>query len=147
MSHDLQLGRHFSRHLYCDAFLTKDGLRLIPVHRNILAAVSTSFAKLFKQGDYQTPLVVPVVDFETLEKIVNYIYRGSIEFSSVEEYNNFTIALNVLRVDLKHRVDYHQQLGEKTTDQLERRPRKQVKVWSCWCNTSLGCFRMCLQSR
>ena len=47
MSHDLKLGHHFSRHLYCDAFLTKDGLRLIPVHRNILAAVSITFAKIF----------------------------------------------------------------------------------------------------
>ena len=136
MSHDLQLGRHFSRHLYCDAFLTKDGLRLIPVHRNILAAVSNSFAKIFQQGDNKKPLVVPVVDFETLEKVVNYIYRGSIEFFSVEDYDNFNIALNVLRVDLNHKVDGRQHLGEKKTGQLERRPGKQVHLeavvsWLC----------------
>ena len=131
MSHDLQLGRHFSRHLYCDAFLTKDGLRLIPVHRNILAAVSNSFAKIFQQSDNQKPLVVPVVDFETLEKVVNYIYRGSIEFLSVEDYDNFNIALNVLRVNLNHKVDWQQHLGEKPTGQLERRPWKQVHFVSC----------------
>ena len=131
VSHDLKLGRHFSRHLYCDAFLTKDGLRLLPVHRNILAAVSISFAKIFQQGDNKKPLVVPVVDFETLEKVVNYIYRGSIEFLSVEEYESFGMALNVLRVDLYHRVDWQQQqqleLGDKETGQLKSSYWKQVK--------------------
>ena len=31
--HGLVRGRHFSRKLFCDAMLTKDGVALLPVHR------------------------------------------------------------------------------------------------------------------
>ena len=88
--HGLVRGRHFSRNLFCDAMLTKDGVALLPVHRwpglvrkyfvpcgkeiglrnllarALLAAVSTKFRRLFEAAG-GAAVVVPVVDLPTLK--------------------------------------------------------------------------------
>ena len=43
--------KRFPKDLFCDAWLTKDGVTLIPVHRVILAGVSDKFKKLFQREE------------------------------------------------------------------------------------------------
>jgi hypothetical protein len=108
LSHSLRLGPLFNRDEYCDAVLTKDGERLIPVHRNILASVSTKFKRMFETSDLREGLgayvVVPVVDFDALKKVVDYIYDGKTEFGELDDYDNFRDALAMLKVEVKQEV-------------------------------------------
>ena len=100
LTHQLHAGKHFVRELFCDGQLTKDGATTIPIHRIILAAVSTRFKSMFEQKDNQTPYVVPVVDLATLARVVDFIYEGAVEFHREEEYEEFVDALAILKVDI-----------------------------------------------
>ena len=100
LTHQLHLGKHIARELFCDGQLTKDGTTTIPIHRTILAAVSTRFGSMFEQKDNQTPYVVPVVDLATLARVVDFIYEGAAEFDREEESEEFREALVILKVDI-----------------------------------------------
>jgi len=99
LTHRLHLGKHFARKSFCDGQLTKDGDTTIPIHRTILAAVSTKFKRMFQQKDNSSPYVVPVVDLATLARVVDFIYEGAVEFDKEEELGDFRDALAFLRVD------------------------------------------------
>ena len=88
--------------LFCDAWLTKDGVTLIPVHRYILAGVSDKFKKLFQREEEGGGRVhvVPLVDFESLKRVVNFIYYGQIVLKSMEEHGHFLDALATLKVEV-----------------------------------------------
>ena len=88
--------------LFCDAWLTKDGVTLIPVHRYILAGVSDKFKKLFQREEEGGGRVhvVPLVDFESLKQVVNFIYDGQIVLKSKEEHGHFLDALATLKVEV-----------------------------------------------
>ena len=104
LSHGCRLGRHFSRELYCDAQLTKDGVTTLPVHRAILAAASTKFGRMFEGKDNKAPFVVPLVDFATLAQVVEYIYEGRVVFPSQVELEDFMTVLDIMKVDLEGQV-------------------------------------------
>ena len=101
LTHRLHLGKHFARESFCDGQLTKDGDTTIPIHRTILAAVSTKFKRMFQQKDNSSPYVVPVVDLATLARVVDFIYEGAVEFDKEEELGDFRDALTFLRVDIE----------------------------------------------
>ena len=99
VSHDVRYGKNFSRNLFCDARLTKDGVTLIPVHKIILASFSSKFKKIFESEDGGGGLtVVPVVDFPNLKRVINFIYDGKVTVHSKEELGEFLDALALLKV-------------------------------------------------
>jgi hypothetical protein len=107
VSHSLTFGRHFNRDEYCDAWLTRDGVTLLPVHRNILAGVSTMFRKMFDPTKTREPdpIKVPLVDFSNLKRVIHFIYDGRVEFIDENRYyDEFQETLKVLKVDLDLKV-------------------------------------------
>ena len=82
----------------CDVELTKDGGPGLSAHRNILAAVSQRFDKLLKAENGGTEMV-PVIDTRILTRVMDFIYEDQAVFEE-EEYNDFTDALNFLKIDL-----------------------------------------------
>ena len=103
VSHDVRYGKNFSRNLFCDARLTKDGVTLIPVHKIILASFSSKFKKIFESEDGGGGLtVVPVVDFPNLKRVINFIYDGKVTVHSKEELGEFLDALTLLKVHKKY---------------------------------------------
>ena len=52
----------------------------IRAHRVILAAFSSSFAKLFKrQPDVTRPVEVRQIDYNSLNHVINFIYSGELK--------------------------------------------------------------------
>ena len=99
MTHDVRLGKNFSRNLFCDARLTKDGVAFIPVHKIILASFSSKFKKIFESEDTGGGLTeVPLVDFPNLKRVVNFIYDGQVTLHSEDELSDFKDALVLLKV-------------------------------------------------
>ena len=113
VSHDVRYGKNFSRNLFCDARLTKDGVTLIPVHKIILASFSSKFKKIFESEDGGGGLtVVPVVDFPNLKRVINFIYDGKVTVHSKEELGEFLDALALLKVHKRiPRVELRSQLA------------------------------------
>ena len=86
--------KRFPKNLFPDAWLTKDGVALLPVHRVILAGASGKFKRLFQREEGEKGVhVVPLVDFDILKQVVNFIYDGEIVLESREEQNDFMAAL------------------------------------------------------
>jgi len=100
LTNSLNLGPFFCKDLFCDAFFTKDNVALIPIHRNIMAGVSSRFRAMFEENLDCQVFVVPLVDYDTLKKIVKYIYCGSVSFEKKEELEDFKIALDILKVEV-----------------------------------------------
>ena len=100
LTNSLNLGPFFCKDLFCDAFFTKDNVALIPIHRNIMAGVSSRFRAMFEENLDCKVFVVPLVDYDTLKKIVKYIYCGSVSFEKKEELEDFKIALDILKVEV-----------------------------------------------
>ena len=93
--------KRFPKNLFPDAWLTKDGVALLPVHRVILAGASGKFKRLFQREEGEKGVhVVPLVDFDILKKVVNFIYDGEIVLESREEQNDFMDALATLQVEV-----------------------------------------------
>ena len=106
VSHSLHIlgNKRFPKDLFCDAWLTKDRVSLIPVHRVILAGVSDKFKKLFQRQDEEGRGRVHVVhtplDYDILKRVVNFIYDGQIVLKSGEEHGDFMDALATLKVEV-----------------------------------------------
>jgi len=100
LTNSLNLGPFFCKDLFCDAFFTKDNIALIPIHRNIMAGVSSRFRAMFEEDLDCKVFVVPLVDYDTLKKIVKYIYGGSVSFEKKEELDDFKIALDILKLEM-----------------------------------------------
>ena len=99
VTHNVQFSKSLSRNLFCDARLTKDGVALIPVHKIVLASFSSKFKRMFESQDQRDGLtVVPVVDFPSLKRVINFIYNSRITLNSKEELDDFLDALSVLKV-------------------------------------------------
>ena len=93
--------KRFPKNLFPDAWLTKDGVALLPVHRVILAGASEKFKKLFQREEGEKRVhVVPLVDFDILKKVVNFIYDGEIVLESREGHSDFMDALATLQVEV-----------------------------------------------
>ena len=93
--------KRFPKNLFPDAWLTKDGVALLPVHRVILAGASEKFKKLFQREEGEKKVyVVPLVDFDILKKVVNFIYDGEIVLESREGHSDFMDALATLQVEV-----------------------------------------------
>ena len=93
--------KRFPKNLFPDAWLTKDGVALLPVHRVILAGASDKFKKLFQREEGEKRVyVVPLVDFDILKKVVNFIYDGEIVLESREGHSDFMDALATLQVEV-----------------------------------------------
>ena len=109
VNHSLHIigNKRFSKDLFCDAWLTKDGVTLIPVHRVILAGVSDKFKKLFQREEGGGRVhVVPLLDFDILKRVVNFIYDGQIVLKSQEEHDDFMDALATLKVEVNCETFY-----------------------------------------
>ena len=100
LTNSLNLGPFFSKDLFCDAFFTKDNVALIPIHRNIMAGVSSRFRAMFEENPDCKVFVVPLVDYGTLKKIVKFIYSSSVSFEKREELEDFRTALNILKLEV-----------------------------------------------
>ena len=93
--------KRFPKNLFPDAWLTKDGVALLPVHRVILAGASEKFKKLFQREDGGKRVhVVPLVDFDILKRVVIFIYDGEILLESREGHSDFMDALATLQVEV-----------------------------------------------
>jgi len=100
LTNSLNLGPFFSKDLFCDAFFTKDNVALIPIHRNIMAGVSSRFRAMFEENSDHKVFVVPLVDYGTLKKIVKFIYSSSVSFEKQEELEDFRTALGILKLEV-----------------------------------------------
>ena len=100
LANSLNLGPFFSKDLFCDAFFTKDNVALIPIHRNIMAGVSSRFRAMFEENPDRKVFVVPLVDYGTLKKIVKFIYSSSVSFEKREELEDFRTALDILKLEV-----------------------------------------------
>jgi len=132
LTNSLNLGPFFCKDLFCDAFFTKDNIALIPIHRNIMAGVSSRFRAMFEEDLDCKVFVVPLVDYDTLKKIVKYIYCGSVSFEKKEELEDFRIALDILKLEVPGaKVGAPSSVegpkGTGTDEDLSRRPFKEMK--------------------
>ena len=100
LTNSLNFGPFFSKDLFCDAFFTKDNVTLIPIHRNIMAGVSSRFKEMFEGNPGRKVFVVPLVDYGTLKTIVQFIYSSSVSFEKREELEDFRTALNILKLEV-----------------------------------------------
>ena len=100
LANSLNLGPFFSKDLFCDAFFTKDNVALIPIHRNIMAGVSSRFRAMFEENPDRKVFVVPLVDYGTLKKIVKFVYSSSVSFEKREELEDFRTALDILKLEV-----------------------------------------------
>ena len=106
VTHNLHIigNRKFPKDLFCDAWLTKDRVSLIPVHRVILAGVSDKFKKLFQcqdeEGGGRVHVVRTPLDYDILKRVVNFIYDGQIVLKNQEEHADFMDALATLKVEV-----------------------------------------------
>ena len=100
LTNSLNLGPFFSKDLFCDAFFTKDNVALIPIHRNIIAGVSSRFKEMFEGNPDRKVFVVPLVDYGTLKTIVKFIYSNSVSFEKLEDLEDFRTALNILKLEV-----------------------------------------------
>jgi len=100
LTNSLNLGPFFSKDLFCDAFFTKDNVALIPIHRNIMAGVSSRFRAMFEENPDRKVFVVPLVDYGTLKKIVKFVYSSSASFEKREELEDFRTALDILKLEV-----------------------------------------------
>jgi len=102
LKHHLNFGPNFSRSNFCDAKLTtKHVIGCIPVHRIILSAVSKKLGKKFQDNlDGTEPIVINNVDFDVLEKIINYVYTGRVTFANDAEYEDFSDGISILKIEV-----------------------------------------------
>jgi len=99
LKHNFNFGLHLPRNKFCDAKVrANDSTRLIPIHRVILAAVSRKFEKMFEENPgTDTTYKISEVKFETLNKIVEYIYTGQALFAND---GDFWVGLVLLSINL-----------------------------------------------
>ena len=114
----------------CDVELTKDGGPGLPAHRNILAAVSQRFDKLLKAENGGTEMV-PVIDTRILTRVMDFIYEDQAVFEE-EEYNDFTDALNFLKIDLVLTVTRQEAATSAVSDVHTDRPVPGTAPLSNW---------------
>jgi len=125
LTNSLNLGPFFSNDLFSDAFFTKDNVALIPIHRSIMAGVSTRFRAMFEENLDRKVIAVPLVDFETLQKIVKFIYSSSVSFEKQEELEDFRNALDFLKFEVPGIKEGTQSVdlkGSETDENLNSRP-------------------------
>ena len=70
--------------LFCDLTLTTGGGMVIPVHKNILAAVSCYFKGLFRsemKEVYESNVDFAVIDEAIIEELLNFVYSGGISIT------------------------------------------------------------------
>lgn len=70
--------------LYCDLTLTTCSGRVIPVHKNVLAAVSCYFKGLFRsemKEVHESNVDFGVIDEGIVEELLNFIYSGEISIT------------------------------------------------------------------
>ena len=132
LTNSLNLGPLFCKDLFCDAFFTKDNVALIPIHRNIMAGVSSRFRAMFEEDLDRKVFVVPLVDYGTLKKIVRFIYSGSVSFEKTEELDDFRIALDILKFEVPGtKVGAPSSVegltGTGTDENLSNRPFKEME--------------------
>ena len=101
LTHSLNLGVHFSRINFCDLLLTRDGVTTVAVHRNIVAAVSRKLQNLIDSKGDSGIVFVTEVSGKVLQKVVDFIYEGGIEFSNRQEAEDFMQALASLEIELE----------------------------------------------
>ena len=65
-----------------------------------MAGVSSRFRAIFEENPSCKVVTVPIVDYETLKKIVKFIYSGSVAFENREELDDFRTALDILRLEV-----------------------------------------------
>lgn len=99
LKHNFNFGLNLPRNKFCDAKMrAKDSTRLIPIHRVILAAVSRKFEKMFEEKPgTDTTYMISEVKFETLNKIVEYLYTGQAIFAND---GDFWVGLVLLSINL-----------------------------------------------
>lgn len=70
--------------LFCDLTLTTGSGMVIPVHKNILAAVSCYFKGLFRsemKEVYESNVDFAVIDEAIIEELLNFVYSGGISIT------------------------------------------------------------------
>ena len=140
LSHGFRLGKHFTRQLYCDALLTKDGVATLPVHRVVIAAASAKFRRMFEEKDNKTPYVVPLIDFASLTLVVAYIYEGRVQFPSEVELDDFMTVLDMMKVELDGKVT-KVRVGGKVKEEkvIQEDVQGKVKMESKFTKEELKC--------
>lgn len=128
LTHDLRLGRHFSRFDYCDLMLTADGSSTVAVHRsyttvatlsrNILAAVSRELGRLMAEEDPASGWAfVTSVTQEELKQVIGFVYSGKMVFEGEAEVEKFRLALDTLAVELEVKEQRSLEEGNGNTGQ------------------------------
>eukprot|EP00092_Neocalanus_flemingeri_P016974 GFUD01018359.1.p1 GENE.GFUD01018359.1~~GFUD01018359.1.p1 ORF type:complete len:165 (-),score=48.07 GFUD01018359.1:367-861(-) len=99
VKHHFSFAGRLSQSTFPDLSLsTKDGGgRTVPAHRVVLAAVSSKLAGLCQEGGRVT---VRNISFEVLEKVVRFIYTGSIQLHNVEAVEDFKDGMDMLKVNI-----------------------------------------------
>lgn len=70
--------------MFCDLTLTTCSGRIVPVHRNVLAAVSCYFKGLFRsemKEVYESNVDFGVIDEAIVEELLNFVYSGEISIT------------------------------------------------------------------
>lgn len=93
--------------LYCDLTLTTCSGRVIPVHKNVLAAVSCYFKGLFRsemKEVQESNVDLGVIDEGIVEELLNFIYSGEI-FITFDNARSLLQASDYLLIEhLKRRI-------------------------------------------
>ena len=50
--------------------------------------------------DNNEPIVINNVDFDVLEKIINYVYTGRVTFANDYEYEDFSDGISILKIEV-----------------------------------------------
>ena len=93
--------------LYCDLTLTTCSGRVVPVHKNILAAVSCYFKGLFRsemKEVYESNVDFGVIDEAIVEELLNFVYSGEICITFDNARNLLQASDYLLIEHLKRRI-------------------------------------------
>jgi len=69
----------------------------IPAHRVVLSAVSTKLHSMCKEGG---KVVIRNIEYQVLENVVEFIYKGSIQIKDQENVENLRDGLDMLKVNI-----------------------------------------------
>ena len=99
-SHNFNVVRGVRRDLFCDMKLVTQCGSSLSAHKVILSAASKKLEKAFSKSPDLKEFQVRNVNYETLVKIVDFVYDGKVLLNTQNEMNDFADAFTILNMYL-----------------------------------------------
>ena len=133
LSHNFTFLSHFPNEKYSDVKLTtseeaQDEGKVVLVHKVVMAAVSEKMEKMFDKRCNEDVVEIRNMRFEILQKIVRFVYTGSVEVEDGVDEDDFIDGLDMLLIKLGRKRETFQRTSkvclEKTSQRFQFLGRK-----------------------